>query len=372
VAGRQDGRAQALAASWSQASALRGAFASGLLAGAASAVAAILRERTGADAAAVSSRTQLLAFAGAGEDHHTPGRPLSRSILHRAVSTGRPAASRGSRPAGCRNGGCPLTQGVAVPLFVNGLCVGAAAAFWADGSAPPDGAAGEAVMVAELVAARLEAAWSAREAERLAGVELRALRAEISPHFVFNALNVVAARVTGDPEEARRLLVDFAEFLRQALRQHGECCPLHEEMWYVDRYLAFERLRFGGRLRVEVDVSPAAAEVLVPVLSVQPLVENAVLHGIGPRGYGTVTVRAAVEGPDLRVDVEDDGVGIPPDRLAHVLERGVGSGVGIGLHNVARRCSAMYGEGYGLRVAARPGGGTLASLRLPAGGAGSG
>jgi two-component system LytT family sensor kinase len=225
-----------------------------------------------------------------------------------------------------------------------------------------------AVLLGELLGAQLELSLLEAEVRRLEREELRALRMEISPHFVFNTLHAVAATCGHDPERARRLVLDFAEFLRHALRAHGEFCTVEEELWYVEHYLNFERMRLGERLRVEVEIPRSLWNLLVPVLTLQPLVENAVVHGVEPKpGPGTVRVRGWEEDGVAVFTVEDDGVGIPEELVEHVTQRGVGSGLGVGLFNVHRRLETIYGPGFGLRVESQEGKGTRVVVRIPRG-----
>ncbi len=344
----------------------RDAFRRGLTHEAAAEVARLLREAVGADAVALVGRAQVLAFVGAGEDHHVPGQPVTTEFTKRVLRTGQVQVARTRAEIGCPQPHCPLTAALVVPLRVRGM-VPAAIKFYRTDSRPfpPDVVEG-AALLGDLIAAQLELALLDAEVERLTREQLRALRAEISPHFVFNTLHSVAAVVGRDPERARRLLTDFAEFLRHALRSHGEFCTLEEELWYVEQYLAIERARLGSRLRAEVEVPQELAGQLVPALTLQPLVENAVVHGVEPKtGAGTVRVRARLGDQALVLVVEDDGVGIPAHRLPVVTERGVGSGMGIGLFNVQRRLRAIYGEAAGLRVESEEGRGTRVTVWIP-------
>ncbi|MFF5218012.1 sensor histidine kinase [Micromonospora sp. NPDC000442] len=200
------------------------------------------------------------------------------------------------------------------------------------------------------------AAHRRREAE-LARAELARLRAQIRPHFLFNALNAIAAVVHEDPDRAERMVVNLGTLLRQAL-EHGDDrpVPLSAELELTRCYLDIEQQRYGGRLRVSWDVSPDVAEALVPPLVLQPLAENAVRHGLAPRaGGGRVRIVAHREGDTLRLAVEDDGVG-PGARS--------GSG-GIGLASVRSRLRAAYGARIELTAGVRPGGGFRVLLRVP-------
>ena len=145
---------------------------------------------------------------------------------------------------------------------------------------------------------------------------MRALRAQISPHFVYNALTTIASFVRTDPERARELLLEFADFTRYSFRSHGEFTTLAEELRSIDRYLTLERARFGDRLEVRLQIAPEVLPVAVPFLGVQPLVENAVRHGLAAKtGVGTVSIVAEDAGTACLISVEDDGVGMDPDVL---------------------------------------------------------
>jgi hypothetical protein len=192
------------------------------------------------------------------------------------------------------------------------------------------------------------------EAVRLAQAETRALRAQISPHFVYNALTTIASYVRTDPSRARELLLEFAEYTRYSFRRGAESTTLGDELANADRYLALEGARFGDRLRVERDVAVELKDVVLPFLTVQPLVENAVRHGIEgtPRG-GTVTITAAQVGPDCVLTVSDDGLGMDPVRLTDAVT------------DVRERLRAAPGPAAALEVVTAPEVGTTITLRLP-------
>ena len=179
--------------------------------------------------------------------------------------------------------------------------------------------------------------------------------------------NAIAEIEVSSPAlDAMNMVIDFAEFFRETLRKHGEFGTLAEELDYVDKYLEFERARLGHRLQISREVEPAGLEVLLPVLVIQPLVENAVNHGLAPQeGGGYVSVSARLDGDDWLILVEDNGVGIDQDRLRGVLEPGVGSGLGMGLSNVNQRLVSIYGPAYALRIDSKPGHGTRVSVRIP-------
>ncbi|MFO7191493.1 MULTISPECIES: histidine kinase [Thermocrispum] len=219
--------------------------------------------------------------------------------------------------------------------------------------------------VAVLVSEALERARLEASAEQALQSELRALRAEISPHFVYNALTVIASLVRSDPDRARDLMLDFADYIRYSLARHGEYTTVADEFHAIEAYLTLQRAVLGERLRVQVRVAPDVLAVPLPCLVLQPLVENAIRHGIEPSGEtGTVQVQGEAEGNDCVISVEDDGVGMQPERAEQILA-GKGSPDSVGLSNVDRRLRTVYGPWYGLVVETAPGEGTRVIVRVP-------
>jgi two-component system, LytTR family, sensor kinase len=173
----------------------------------------------------------------------------------------------------------------------------------------------------------------------------------------------VAGDIHARPEDARELLSDFAEFPRYLFRDGRPYVTLADELEHVDRYLRLEQARFRNGLHVTVQVEPEALSAVVPALSVQPLVENALRHGIERRaGDGRIEITGRVVDGDVELRVSDDGCGIPADRVHAVL---AGEDGGIGLANVDGRLRASFGEAYALRIESRAGEGTTAVMTVP-------
>ena len=195
--------------------------------------------------------------------------------------------------------------------------------------------------------------------------ELRALRAQISPHFIYNCLGAIASFVRTDPDRARELLLEFADFTRYALRRGGAYTTLRDELQNIERYLALENARFGDRLVVSLTIAPEVLAVSVPFLAIQPLVENAVRHGIEHKaGIGHVTITASDVGANAEITIEDDGAGSDPDTIRAVLA-GESSRDSVGLGNVDARLRQAFGDEYGLVVETAPGAGTKVTFRVP-------
>jgi signal transduction histidine kinase len=201
----------------------------------------------------------------------------------------------------------------------------------------------------------------AREMASLA--QLQALRARINPHFLFNSLNSIAQLISTDPERAEACVERLAEIFRYLLQSDNRSfVTLQDELDIADAYLDIERARFGDRLAVDFVVEDGALRGTVPTLILQPLIENAVRHGVSQKvGGGTVSIEAALDGSDLRVVVRDTGVG---------LREGVDAALsaGVGLRNVHDRLVQLYGEQYAPRIESQPGEGTSIVVRVPQGG----
>jgi len=298
---------------------------------------------------------QLLAWEGPGEVHGVDGLAAAR----RAMEAGRPVVVPAA-DLDCGNPECPVRGLVAVPLLVADRAVGGLAA-----AADHELSAGlvrAALEIGRWVSTQLELAELDTSRARLARAEVRALRAQISPHFIYNALTTIASFVRTDPERARELLLEFAEFTRYSFQSHGEFTTLAEELRSIDRYLTLERARFGDRLEVRLQIAPEVLPIAVPFLALQPLVENAVRHGLAAKtGVGTVSIVAEDAGTECLLSVEDDGVGMDPA----VLRRRTEDGEHVGLGNVDVRLRSVFGDGFGLVVETAPGAGTKVTMRIP-------
>ncbi|HUF28712.1 MAG TPA: histidine kinase [Gemmatimonadaceae bacterium] len=199
-------------------------------------------------------------------------------------------------------------------------------------------------------------------AAQLAEARLGALRSQLHPHFLFNSLNAVTVFVREqDTRSASRMLELLGDMLRQLLRpDRPHEVPLSDELAFAEQYLAIEQVRFSDRLRVEWSIDERARAALVPDLLLQPLVENAIRHGVARRAdAGLVVISARVEANVLRLSVRDDGAGID--------ERGAAEepGRGVGLSNTRERLRALYGESATLTLETPPGGGTEVVITLP-------
>jgi LytS/YehU family sensor histidine kinase len=200
----------------------------------------------------------------------------------------------------------------------------------------------------------------------LAQAQLATLRSQLHPHFLFNALHAVGALVREqEPQRALQVLASIASLLRATLeRSEAQETSLGEELELVERYLAIERVRFGERLRVAVDVEPDLRATRLPALLLLPMVENAIRHGLSTRsGAGHVELRARAAGESILIEIRDDGPGFPRSVLDGEATRPEQH---FGLANSRRRLALLYGERQRMSLTNLPGGGARVAIELPA------
>ena len=316
-----------------------------------------LRVLLGTAAVALTDRAQVLAVDGDAAHH-----------AHRALDDVRAVLDTGStqvlsaRDVACDVQECPVRVAVASPIVDGDAVVGSLVAYARASSAMLVRAVEE---VARWVSGQIEIASAEAHRTRMVEAELRALRAQIIPHFIYNSLTAIASFTRTDPERARELLLEFADFTRYALRRDGDFTTLADELRNTERYLVLEQARFGDRLRVSLRVAPEVLPVALPFLVVQPLVENAVRHGLeGHTDAVTVSITASDEGADAVITIEDDGAGVDPQVIRDALEGGENAS-SIGLGNVDARLRQVYGDQYGIVVETAPHAGTSVTFRVP-------
>ncbi|MCC7240402.1 MAG: histidine kinase [Acidobacteria bacterium] len=194
----------------------------------------------------------------------------------------------------------------------------------------------------------------------LLAAKVEALKSQINPHFLFNTLASVSSLIRSEPDTARMVVQKLSGLLRKLMRSDEQFVTLRHELDAIDEYLAIEVVRFGPRLTVQKSVSPEALDVVVPSLLLQPLVENAIKHGLARKiGAGTITIRAWRERDTAVIEVEDDGLGISDERLQTAMSSG------IGLSNVHERLRVVYGAQGRLALSGSPGRGACARLEIP-------
>ncbi|MFZ5642987.1 MAG: histidine kinase [Bacillota bacterium] len=318
-------------------------------------------------AVAVTDREKVLAYVGEGSDHHKPGGPIMTDATKMVINTGEMMVVKNRYGLICPVDNCPLESAVIAPLKCKGEVVGTVKLYHTKQSeiSPADVKLAEGV--AQMLGLQMELAELDRQARLVTKAELDALQAQINPHFLFNTLNTIIMFSRTNPETARRLLIRLATFFRYALKRHGHFNSVKEEIEYLNTYLILEKARFRNKLKIIRDIDNSLYDYHVPVLTIQPLVENAIKHGVLPRqGQGTVWIRAYLEEEEeIIFEIIDNGVGIPPEKMPLILKPGYGSGNGVGLSNVHERLKGLFGEEYGLQIESTPEEGTSILVRIP-------
>jgi two-component system, LytTR family, sensor kinase len=200
-----------------------------------------------------------------------------------------------------------------------------------------------------------------RNQQLLLKARMDALTSQINPHFLFNTLNTVSSLIRFDPDMARGVVLKLSNILRRLLRKHETFVPLREELAFIDDYLDIEVIRFGrDKLQIFKDVDEDALESFVPSMLLQPMVENSIKHGLAPRlEGGEIHLRARNRDGRLLIEIEDNGMGITPERLAEVY------GGGIGISNVHERLRLLYGDQFKMDIRSREGDGTQIHIEIP-------
>lgn len=330
----------------------------------AQAVCRLALEETEAAAVAITDTEQVLGFAGIGEDHHEVGGPILTRATREAIETNEHRILSTRDEIGCPRAGCLLRAAIVVPLQIRNEPVGTLKFYYTTPRLLNETQVTMVEGLARLLSTQLELSELERQTALACRMELKALQAQINPHFLFNTINTIASLIRTDPPRARDLLREFARFYRRTLEENEELVPLERELEYARSYLVFEHARFGDRVQVTEEIDADAMQVLVPAFIVQPLVENCVQHGMRADDPLHISVSAHVENGTLVLAVADDGVGIPPSVLPRILEAGYGKGLGIALKNVDDRLRGRFSTGSGLTVASEEGVGTTVTATL--------
>jgi len=319
-------------------------------------------------AVAITDTQQIIAYVGLGENHHFPGQPILTEATHKALVTGKSIQAISETEIHCQDPACPLRSAIIIPLRQGEKTIGVLKLYRAQrGKSVLDLTLAEGL--GKIFSTQLELADLEHQKELRVAAEIRALQAQIQPHFLFNTLNTIVSLIRTQPEKAREVLVFLGEFLRHNMRQGVAFHSVREECEHVRAYLAIEEARFGDKLRVNMEIEAGSEGFLLPPLVLQPLVENAVRHGLLPQeNGGTVSLRVHKAGKGLDISVRDDGSGISSIKLRDLLVENKEEQVdtGLGLKNVHQRLLGLYGQG--LLIESTLGKGTIVSFQVPTSG----
>ena len=321
-------------------------------------------------AVAITDSTRILAYQGKGADHHYRANTDILPMTRKVIDTGRVMILPDRASIACSVSACPLESGLIVPLTKKDDIVGTLALYRGRDSVMTQVDIEMARGLAKLFAIQLELEEIQQNARRLDRAEIAALQAQINPHFFFNALNTIVSFCRTDVEKARELLIHLGTFFRSTLRdRRSDLISLERELENIRSYLFIEKARFGDSIAVEYSLHHSGSEWFVPPFTLQPLIENSIRHGFAHRGngHGRVSIETWEEDNMLRITIDDNGVGIPPEKVKRVLDGddSVADNGGIALKNINDRLVHLYGVGYGLSIESEEGRGTKVFLTIP-------
>lgn len=350
----------------------------------AQAICVLLLPETNAAGVAITDAKHVLAYEGSFNVAFPPGtensRPTREVLKSKRTETFYAMDQEMQEPrrfaAGISTPGNSF--GVIVPLVVQDEAVGTIKLYYSRDRDMDRTQLAIARGLGMLLSTQLSSYELDAQAELTARAEVKALQAQINPHFLFNTLNTIASLCRTDPMRARSLLRDFSMFYRHTLESsESGLIPLSQELEQTRRYLTIEKARFGDDRIIESEhVSEGIGKLLVPSFVIQPIVENAVRHAMRDAGPLSIDVHAVVDGDDVLIAVADDGLGMTEEAAQRLLGSGgedaaptpVGSGrnrgAGMALKNVMERIERFYDPGSGVEVVSRPGEGTCVTLRL--------
>lgn len=324
----------------------------------------IIKEMTHVKAVAFTDREEVLAHVGTGEDHHVAGNPIMTNLTKSILRMGQTIIANNKDEIGCTEESCKLRSAIIVPLLVENEIIGTLKLYKEEENSITQVEKELAVGLAHLFSTQIELSKIDYQSELLAKSELKALQAQINPHFLFNAINTIVSLIRTQPNNARKLLINLGDYFRNSLYEASEEVDLHKEIENINSYLEIENARFGDKLKVIYEI-PKDVECKLPPLLLQPIVENAVKHGVLKKiEGGSIEIKAIDSKSKTILTVEDNGVGMNEETLLCLFEKKEGLNC-IGLSNVNDRLINKYGKEYGLQIESELNKGTKVTMIIP-------
>ncbi|ASK61005.1 sensor histidine kinase [Virgibacillus phasianinus] len=328
----------------------------------------ILLKEVQASAVAITNQQVILAHVGVASDHHQPNQQIQTEGTQHVLHEGKLLIAD-KDAINCHYQDCPLDQAVIAPLKRKSETVGTLKFYFQNEKDISTVTIEFIKGLSSLLSQQLEIADADRYFQLMKEAEIKALQAQVSPHFLFNALNTIVSLVRIDPDKARKLLISLSRYFRKNLESSTHpMTTLSQEFEHVNAYLSIEKERFIEKMEVFYEVEDE--KVMghkIPTMTLQPLVENALKHGMkGLTMKGTITISVQKQGPGVLVTVKDNGKGIRKERMNELLHKPISSetGTGIGLYNVNRRLEMMFGKGSMLDIRSSEGKGTAVRFYL--------
>jgi len=329
---------------------------------AAAAIIKMIKKESQVDAVSITNKEKVLAFTGTGEDHHLAGEKIKTEASRRAIEQKKTILIDNKKDINCNHQNCQLTDAVITPLKIEDSIYGLLKLYRCKQKITVlDIKLAEGI--SNLLATQIKLAKLSKQAELKSEAELKALQAQINPHFLFNSLNAIAASCRTKPKEARKLLIKLAGIFRRTLKRDVYQITLAEEMEFCQDYLDIEKARLDKRLQVEWKIPSDLKETIIPPFIIQPLIENSIKHGIYPQeNGGKIIISAQRLDEKLKIIIEDNGPGITAEKIAEIEN---GNNERIGINNIKERLHSVYGSNAEFKIKANKNRGTKNIISIP-------
>lgn len=322
----------------------------------------IIYEGTKVSAVSITNKENILAHIGLGDDHHIPDKPICTKLTKKALKEKRYIIAQEKESIECPYQKCPLKAVIVVPLTLDNISIGTLKLYKNKENSITSSDIELAKGLGQLFSTQLELSRIDYQKELLNKAELKALQAQIQPHFLFNALNTIISFCRTDPSKARELLLKLSYYLRTRFKNTDDFIPLEEEINYIKAYLSIEEARFSDRLKVVYEID-SNIKCKIPPFLLQPIVENSLKHGLlSKKEGGIVKIIVKQEEKGILMQVRDNGVGIDPEKIECLLDES-NKCQGIGIFNVNNRLKSIYGTQ--LEISSNKGEGAIVTCRIP-------
>jgi two-component system sensor histidine kinase LytS len=324
----------------------------------------LLLPATSANAVAITDREVILGFAGAEKESHSIGSPIRTEATKTSILTAEMKVLTKKSEIGFPDDAISFRAAIIVPLILREEVVGALKFYYRTANKIDETEQAVAYGLSTLLAMQLSIAELDYQRELAAQMELKALQAQIKPHFLFNTINTITSLIRTDPAQARILLREFATFYRRTLEASLDYISLEQELLQTLRYFGFEIARFGNeRVILTSNIEQGLESIQVPAFIIQPLVENAVGHAMREDAPLHIHILACVLDERVVIEVKDDGIGMTKDTLVHMFDP-TSQHMGVALKNVDDRLRGYFGRGAHLAVQSELGVGTTVSMNI--------
>lgn len=299
----------------------------------------IIRDDINADAVSITDRKNILAYIGVGKEYYDIGHEIITDVTKEAINNDKIII----RNNGLQDKSLMLKSAIIIPLKVKNEVIGALKIYYKTSHRITYSLQALAVGLSQIISTLMEVSKVEQLKTMANKAELKALQRQINPHFLFNALNAITSFIRIDPNKARELIINLASYLRYNLELNNEFIDIKKELKQVKDYVEIEKARFGNKLNIVYDIDDVDIEI--PSLTIQPLVENAIIHGIlKDKGVGTIKIIVKDEVEKVKISIIDSGIGISKEAIRNIYSDAVPENK-IGLYNVHLRIKLIYGEG---------------------------